>query len=113
FQHRKLSGRVEREKRVLPLLTRDQIDGNSVERNAKFLQRPAHPDRARRRELVEFHGVLEQKKGHRPRPQTCRRRSPFDTLSFSPVLSCGRENRRPLSAHPRETPPSRRLDEFR
>src|SRR5215472_15620668 len=56
-EHGKLSGRIDFEECGTAVLAGEHVDGNGLEVDAQFLQRPPYADRAGRSKLVEFHCV--------------------------------------------------------
>src|SRR5262249_5862551 len=56
-EHGKLSSRIDFEECGAAMLAGEQVDGNGLEVDAQFLQRPADADRAGRSKLIELHGV--------------------------------------------------------
>src|SRR5215469_10464311 len=58
-EHGKLSGRIDLKECGTAMLAGEQVDGNGLEVDVQFLQRPTHADRASRSKLVELHCVLQ------------------------------------------------------
>src|SRR5215471_5639911 len=58
-EHGKLSGWIDLKECGTVVLAGGQVDGNGLEVDAQFLQRPPHADRASRSKLVELHCILQ------------------------------------------------------